>query len=294
MPALSRKTRRAITPYLLALPAAALIVVFLYGVVNGILQGFGIMPFLGRTEFTLDYYIQALTRSDLTSSIAYSLYLATVSSIVAAVGGVAIAAFMTRARTSRLVRLVNIQIPIMTMHALVALAVMFLFTGSGIFPRVLAALGIVSDPNSFPSVVGAVSGWGIMVVYAWKEIPFIAFSTVTIMASISDSLGEAASTLGASPLHAFFGVTLPLCKSAIAKAFMVVFAFAFGSYEVPFLLGPTLPQALPALAYVEFQDPDIINRCYAMALNGIMALICTVIAIAYFAVLRREQKGAVK
>ena len=82
---LSRKTRRAITPYLLALPAAVLIVVFLYGVVNGILQGFGIMPFLGRTEFTLEYYAEALTRSDLASSIAYSLYLAAVSSVIAVV-----------------------------------------------------------------------------------------------------------------------------------------------------------------------------------------------------------------
>lgn len=292
--ALSRKTKRAIVPYLLALPAAALILVFLYGVVNGVLQGFGIMPFLGRTEFTLEYYLEALTRSDLTSSILYSLYLAGVSSIIAVIGGVAIAAFMTRARTGRFLRLVNVQIPIMTMHSLVALAVMFLFTGSGLVPRVLAAFGLVSDPSSFTSVVGSVSGWGIILVYAWKEIPFIAFSTVTIMASISDSLGEAAAMLGASPLRAFFGVTLPLCKGAIAKAFMVVFAFAFGSYEVPFLLGPTLPQAMPVLAYVEFQDPDIVNRCYAMALNGIMTLLCSLIALAYFAVLNRERKGGAR
>lgn len=291
---LSRKTKRAITPYLLALPAILLILVFLYGVVNGVLQGFGIMPFLGRTEFTLDYYIEALTRSDLVSSILYSLYLAAVSSAVAVVGGVALAAFMTRIRASRIARLVSIQIPIMTMHALVALAVMFLFTGSGLFPRILAAMGVISDPNTFTSVVGAVSGWGIIVVYAWKEIPFIAFSTITIMSSISDSLGEAASMLGASPVRAFFNVTLPLCGGAIAKAFMVVFAFAFGSYEVPFLLGPTLPQAMPVLAYVEFQDPDIVNRCYAMALNGIMTLLCSLIALAYFAILNRERKGGAR
>lgn len=291
---ISRKTKHAMMPYLLALPAIVFILVFLYGVVNGVLQGFGIMPFLGRTEFTLDYYIEALTRSDLVSSILYSLYLAAASSTVAVVGGVALAAFMTRIRASRIARLAGIQVPIMTMHALVALAVMFLFAGSGLFPRVLAAFGIVSDPNSFTSVVGAVSGWGIIVVYAWKEIPFIAFSTITIMSNISDSLGEAAAMLGAGPLRAFFGVTLPLCSGAIAKAFMVVFAFAFGSYEVPFLLGPTLPQAMPVLAYVEFQDPDIVNRCYAMALNGIMTLLCSLIALAYFAILNRERKGGAR
>ena len=69
----------------------------------------------------------------------------------------------------------------------------------------------------------------------------------------------------------------------------MVFAFAFGSYEIPFLLEPTVPKALPVLAYIEFQDPDIINRCYAMALNGIMAGICTVLCIIYYVVLQRER-----
>lgn len=289
---LSRKTRRAVAPYLLALPAAALLAVFLYGVVNGILQGFGIMPFLGRTTFTLDYYAEALTRSDLTASIMYSLYLAAVSSIIAIVGGVALSAALTRLRAGRLARLAGIQVPLMTMHALVALAVMCLFAGSGLFPRLLAAFGLVSDPTAFTSVVGAPNGWGIILTYAWKEIAFVAFSTVTIMGAINDSLGEAAATLGAGRLRTFFSVTLPLCRGAVLKAFLIVFAFAFGAYEVPFLLGPTLPKALPVLAYIEFQDPDIINRCYAMALNGIMTLICSLLALAYFMVLQREKRGS--
>lgn len=291
MAKVSRKTKRSLAPYVLAAPAAVLLIVFAYGVVNGVMQGFGIMPFLDRYEFTLDYYIEALTRSDLSSSIAYSLYLAAVSTIVAVAGGVALSAAMTRAKTSRFARLFNIQIPLMSMHALIALAVICLFAGSGVVPRILHALGVIPDANTFPSVVGATSGWGIILVYIWKEIPFVAFCTVTIMAGISDTLGEAASTLGANARKTFFNVTLPLCKGAIVKASLIVFAFAFGSYEIPFLLGPTLPKAMPILAYIEFQDPDIVNRCYAMALNGIMALICSILALVYFLVLRREKGG---
>ena len=59
---------------------------------------------------------------------------------------------------------------------------------------------------------------------------------------------------------------------------------------MPFLVGPTLPKALPVLAYIEFQDPDIANRCLAMAINGIMVLVCSLAALAYFAVLRREKR----
>lgn len=287
--AISRKTKQAVAPYLMIAPAAALLVVFVYGVVNGVLQGFGFMPFLGRYDLTLDYYIAALTRSDLAPSIVYSLYLSAVSSVVAAVGGIVLSACLTRLRASRGLHLFSIQVPLMTMHALVALAVVSLFAGSGLVARLLGAGGLLGD-DSFPSVVGAASGWGIILVYVWKEIPFVAFCTVTVMAHISSSFGEAANSLGASPLRAFFSVTLPLCRSTVLKAFLVVFAFAFGSYEVPFLLEPTLPKALPVLAYIEFQDPDILNRCYAMALNGVMAMICTVLAIVYFAVLHRERK----
>ena len=138
--------------------------------------------------------------------------------------------------------------------------------------------------------MGDPNGWGIILVYLWKEVPFVAFCTIAIMANVSDRYGEAALTLGASALRTFFSVTLPLCRGALVKAFLIVFAFSFGSYEVPFLLGPTLPKAIPVLAYMEFQNPDILNRSYAMAINGIMVLICTVLAIAYFVVLQRERR----
>lgn len=174
---------------------------------------------------------------------------------------------------------------------LIATCVVSLFAGSGLVARLLYQVGVLADLSEFPTVVGAGSGWGIILVYLWKEIPFIAFSTVVLMSSISDKLSEAAASLGASPTRTFFSVILPLCKSAIAKAFLIVFAFAFGSYEVPFLLGPTLPKALPVLAYIEFQDPDIINRCYAMALNGIAAGICCILAIIYFAITMREERS---
>lgn len=294
MALISRKARRKAAPYLMVLPALLLLAVFVYGVGSGVIQGFGIMPYLDRTEFTLQYYEEALTRADLVGSIMFSLYFSLASAVGALVGGVALSALMTRAKTSRITRLLGIQVPISTMHAVVALAVICLFSGAGLFPRLLHVAGLASDATSFPSVVGAPSGWGIIMVYLWKEIPFIAFTTITIMMNISGTFGEAARVLGANSWRTFFGVTLPLCKGAILRAFLVVFAFAFGSYEIPFLLEPTVPKALPVLAYIEFQDPDIINRCYAMALNGIMAGICTVLCVVYYIVLQRERKPRMK
>ena len=144
-----------------------------------------------------------------------------------------------------------------------------LYAGSGLFPRLHFWLGVIDDVGVFPSIIGGASGWGIILVYLWKEIPFVAFYTATIMMHVSSRYGEAAETLGASSLRSCFSVTLPLCKGALTKAFLIVFAFSFGAYEVPFLLGPTLKKALTVLAYLEFQNPDILNRSYAMAINAL-------------------------
>lgn len=287
----SRSTLSPLVPYLLVLPAAMLSALFLYGLVNGVLQGFGIMPYLGLTELTLEYYRNAFTRSDLLSSILFSLYIATVSSILATVGGVFLSAVIARLHIGRTGRLVGIQVPVTTAHMIVALFVFALFGGSGLIARALFALGLIGAPSDFPSIAGSVQGWGIMLVYLWKEIPFIAFCTVTIMASISERYSEAASSLGASPLRAFFSVTLPLSAPAITKAFLIVFAFSFGAYEVPFLLGATLPRALPVLAYLQYTQPDLLSRADAMALNGVMTGITLILAILYFRIVLRERRS---
>lgn len=285
-----RKMRYMLAPYALALPATILIVVFLYGTFNGVMQGFGIMPFLGMVEPTLDYYAMVFSRPDFLSSMAFSLRCSLLASLIALAGGVVLSWALTRAKWGRFPQLVGLQIPIMTMHALVALAMVFIFSGSGLASRALYFLGLASAPGAVPSIVGAPSGWGIVAVYAWKEIPYVAFCTVTIMAHVSSSLGEAAATCGASSFRSFLHVTLPLCLPAALRAFLVVFVFSLGSYEVPFLLGPTTPKAMPVLAYMEFTNPDIVNRCYAMALNGVTTLVCAIAALVYFSLILRERR----
>ena len=108
-----RRCGRAIAPYLLMAPALVLVAVFLYGVVNGVLQGFGIMPFIGMADFTFEYWAEALTRSDLAASVGFSLYIALVSSVVALAGGIVLSAALCAVRRTRLLALIDVQIPLM-------------------------------------------------------------------------------------------------------------------------------------------------------------------------------------
>lgn len=167
----TRKIKARLIPYALIAPSVVLIGVFLYGVLNGVLQGFGIMPFLGMTEFTAEYYQQVLGCPDFLASLKFSLCISTISSVVAIAGGVVLSAALIQLGPARVFRVLDLSVPLMTAHALVALLAVSLFAGSGLFPRVLYACGLIDGAASFPSVVGDPSGWGIVFVYVWKEIP---------------------------------------------------------------------------------------------------------------------------
>jgi putative spermidine/putrescine transport system permease protein len=102
------------------------------------------------------------------------------------------------------------------------------------------------------------------------------------MGNISSSLGETATNLGASKWKVFKEITLPLCLPSITTAFIIIFTYSFGAYEIPFLLGATEPKALPVQAYVEYIYPDMAHRPYSMALNSIMVAFTVIIAYVYY------------
>lgn len=276
------------TLYLLIFPITLLSLVFVAGIINGLIQSFGIIPALGLNTPTLDYYKEIFNRQDLLYSIGLSFYVSIVSSVIAAAAGVILCAAlvmggMTGSKMGQLLK-----VPIMIPHTVVALFVISLLSQSGILARLLYNIGIIGSQESFPALLFANNGIGIIAAYLWKEIPFVAFFVISIMSSISLTLGEAAENLGASKLIAFINVTLPLCMPAIKNAFLIVFTFSLGAYELPYLLGATAPKMLPIQAFIEYTHPDLLHRPYAMALNGIIFIITFTAALLYYRFLQND------
>lgn len=278
------------TPYLLLVPQLALGVLFVFGLVTGITQSLGVIPAFGLRTPTLQYYKEILARPDLVQSLRYSIYIALVSALLATVVGTALCALLVwrKQTTGGILRI--IQIPIVVPHVVVALFIMNLFSQNGILARICATLGLISQQQDFPMLLYDANGIGVILGYLWKEIPFIIYFVLALMANMNESYGEAAVNLGATGMQAFFHVTLPLCRNTILSGFLIVFVFALGAYELPFLLGATKPKALPILAYIEYSKPDLLARPYAMAINGIIMVISLLAAGAYFILIRRSAK----
>jgi putative spermidine/putrescine transport system permease protein len=115
--------------------------------------------------------------------------------------------------------------------------------------------------------------------YVWKEVPFVGIVALAILANVGDGLDEAARTLGASRWQRLRHVTLPLLLPGVLSAAVIVFAFTFGTFEVPLLLGRSFPAVLPVLAHQRYTDVDLATRPEAMAIAAVTTLIVLVTVV---------------
>ena len=280
--------RKKVIPYMLLIPQILLTILFLIGLWTGITQSLGVIPAFGLEELTLQYYKEVLSRPDMLESVLYSLRIAFLSATIATVGGVLVCAALTMNGKAEGFYGRLIQLPIIVPHVVVALFVINIFAQNGILARLMYWFGIIAEQQEFPRIIYSESGLGVILAYVWKELPFIVYFIVALMANINGGLGEAARNLGAGKWQSFFKVTLPLCGHTILSGFLIIFVFALGAYELPVLLGATLPKALPVLAYQQYIHPDLKNRPYAMALNGIIIIISMISALIYFVLMERN------
>ena len=173
-------------------------------------------------------------------------------------------------------------------HSLVALFLLFFLSQNGFMARIFYALKLISDQSAFPEFVYDRFGVGVILGYIWKELPFMLFFALPLAYSVDGKLGEAARTMGASPLYSFFFITLPLSIRQYLAAFFIIFSFSFGSFDLPYLLGNTTERALSVLAYQELQR-GFMNRPIALSYNGIMLLFSLLLSFFYFRFLPKKK-----
>ena len=266
---------------LLLLPFFGIMTLILVSVWNVAVQSLGYVPAFGLTKLTLRYYGEVFRNPDFASSVWVSLKIALWSAVFACVLGVALSMALIKTCRAKGATLYAVRLPILVPHAVVAVFVVQILGQTGLIARLGYAVGLLEDYTQFPQLLYTPSYFGTILAYLWKEIPFVAYFVLAFMSSISKTLGEAAENLGASPIRSFFEVTLPLSLRVISKAFLIIFIFAFGGYELPLLLGSTLPKALSVQTYLSYMSPDLLQRPLAMAMNGTMLLLSAAMAFIY-------------
>jgi putative spermidine/putrescine transport system permease protein len=183
-------------------------------------------------RFTLAGYTRFLADPFSWTVIANTLRIAALATIICLLAGYPAAFALARAPGALQAALLTALILPLSVGVVVkAFAWTILLRSDGIVNRSLLALGVVDTPVRLlftePGLVlGAVNIF----------LPFMVLPIFAVVKLIDPRLLDAAATLGASPLHRFVRVTLPLTMPGVIAGVAFVFSMSVSMYVIPTLL----------------------------------------------------------
>ncbi len=267
-----------------------LITLFVGGFVFGILQSVGFFSVISDSEqkISFDAYLAAFQNETVRSGIILTFRVAILSTVLSTVIALAISLMISRTKRfqSVLISITQFNIPIP--HVVAATGILLTFSQSGIVSRLTNHFGITDGSSDFPIITNDPFGYGIIMSYLWKEVPFLCVLILSALRGPVTNLDETAKTLGASYGFRLRKVILPYIFPSILSGTIIVFAFSFGSYEVPYLLGEPYPSTVSVVAYQLYTNRDLANRPTAMALATITSVVIGLLVYAYMKLTQQE------
>ena len=221
------------------------------------------LPFV----FTWRWFVDLASNERLLTASRNSLAVAVVTALVATVVGtlaaVALGRRSFRGRTAlRLLLLPPIAIPWLIIGT--SMLIFFFWTGIG---RGLHAM-----------IIGHVA----------LAIPYVVIVVGTGLAAERPDLEEAAMSLGATPIGAFFAITLPLILPSIVAAALFAFAVSLDQFVVTYFLAAPGVSTLPVEIY------SAIRKGFTPEINAVSAILLGVSMILVFGYASLSNMGGVR
>jgi spermidine/putrescine transport system permease protein len=251
--ALSRNGRRIMRVFF------ALVVVFLYApIVILFIFSFnkGSVPTFPLTGFTLHWYHEFLSNTDMQAALKTSGIVAAISSVIAVSLGILASIGLSRSRfRGRGVVTTLVLVPLVVPLVVLGISLLLLFHALGFQLSILT----------------------IAIGHVVISLPYTVLIILPRLEQIDASLGEAAYDLGAGPLTTFRRVTLPLILPAVVSALLVAFTTSFDEYAVASFLAGT-QQTFPLFLYSALRFPSQLPQVIAVAVVVISLTIVVIVA----------------
>lgn len=227
--------------YILFTPCLVLVAYFMIVPLLGT-----IFPTFTNSENGFFYeYINFFKDSYMIEIFIRTIKISLLSSIICMIIGVPVAYYISR--TSKKLRGLFIALtvfPILTNSVVRSFAWMNILGKNGIINNLLMKLNIINEPLSLLYTEGAII---IGTIYIF--LPLMIISLVGVMENVENDLLEAAESLGANKLTAFFKVVFPLSLPGLIVGTVLVFTGSLTAYTTPQLLGGNKNTVLATLIY---------------------------------------------
>ena len=169
-------------------------------------------------------YIEAYLRS---------LWYALCTALLCLLIGYPFSYFIARAKPSvRPALLMMVMLPFWTSFLLRVYAWKGILADQGVLNQMFMALGFINEPIQM-----LYTDVSMLVGMTYVYLPFMVLPLYANLVKMDFRLLEAAYDLGASPIKAFWLVTVPLSRAGIIAGFMLVFIPCVGEFVIPSLLG---------------------------------------------------------
>lgn len=275
---MTRPPRPSLLGFALVAPALALVAtLFLYPLVLSVVTAFSD----GSGAPTLAHFAKAFELYS--GDILYTLFIVGVSTVLIAVGSIAIAGALTLGETPWLVAALRFMYrwPLFIPFIVAAQCMRTFLAKNGLMNNSFVALGVL-DPTQTASFLD----WrGIVITFVWKQVPFVTLLLAGAMASLDRATIEAGRNLGASRLRVLVELVLPQVGATLMVALVLSFVTMLSVLSVPMMVAGSQPTMLTVdMAFRINSYGD-----YAVA-NALGVISYAITAVAAFLYLRHNLK----
>lgn len=254
------------------------------GIVHGFLQSLSLAgpPGLIRdgTAVTTDMlrgYRYLFHETDFLLSAGYTVYIALVSAVLAVTIG-SVMAYMLWCAPEWIRRAGGVyRLPIVLPHIVVAFITVLFWSGRG----VVASLGAFVGLEGLPDLLYSPGGTGIVLAYVYKEFPFVMLLVLAVLQRIPERYVVTARMLGAGPVRIYLRVILPLIIPVLNQLFIILFLYAMGGFDIPWLLGASRPRMIPMTVYSLYFQGNLSDRAAAAAALSLLVVFAALFVIIY-------------
>ena len=229
----------------------------------------------------LDNYITVYTSYYFIDSLLYTLKIALISTALAMIIAVLVALALRQTFVGKKLVVFMFQFNLTIPRMAAAMVVTMLLSQTGFISQIAYSLGFIERATEFLWLVYDSQGVGVIIAFTWKFFPYIGMSALSILQGASLEYENQAATLGVGKFRRFFHVTLPLVIPAVSIASIIVFASAFGDYELPMILGNSSNHVLSVFTYLKYCDSTMSDPPQAYVLMITMSIILTAVILVY-------------
>ena len=259
---LRAERRRAL---LAAAPALGVLTLLFGGALAGAART-SLVPLGG--EPTLDAWRALYGDPAFADSVRFTLQVTLLSTLLSCALAMLVALVMRR--RSVVVRAL-LSLPVPVPHLLVAVAAVLWLAPGGLADRALGGLPLTLVRDDL--------GLGVVLVYVYKETPFLVLLLLAAMGEGLAAREEAAAVHGASQWQRLRWVVWPAVRTPLVVGGIVVAAFVLGAFEVPLTIGPSYPPTLSEFALQATQGDLLAGEGVAAATLLLTAVASTLLAI---------------